>query len=79
MEDKFSYYDKHYMRMGNQPPELTNMQKYSEKFALSEKWLPDNLQSRILDIGCGWGNLLQNLNAMGFRNLYGVDINLILI
>jgi len=32
-----------------------------------------NYKSRILDVGCGAGNLLYSLNEIGFKNLVGVD------
>ena len=32
-----------------------------------------NYNSRILDVGCGAGNLLYSLNETGFKNLVGVD------
>lgn len=32
-----------------------------------------NYNSRILDVGCGAGNLLYSLNETGFENLVGVD------
>jgi SAM-dependent methyltransferase len=32
-----------------------------------------NYNSRILDVGCGTGNLLYSLSKMGFKNLEGVD------
>ena len=32
-----------------------------------------NIDSRILDVGCGSGNLLKSLNDIGFMNLNGVD------
>ncbi|HJH26387.1 MAG TPA: class I SAM-dependent methyltransferase [Methanophagales archaeon] len=32
-----------------------------------------NYNSRILDVGCGAGNLLCSLNEIGFENLVGVD------
>jgi 2-polyprenyl-3-methyl-5-hydroxy-6-metoxy-1,4-benzoquinol methylase len=34
---------------------------------------PDKNTSRILDIGCGDGFLLDKLNQQGFKNLFGID------
>ena len=33
-----------------------------------------NYNSRILDVGCGAGNLLYSLSEIGFKNLVGVDL-----
>jgi 2-polyprenyl-3-methyl-5-hydroxy-6-metoxy-1,4-benzoquinol methylase len=30
---------------------------------------------RILDIGCSFGSLIYNLYVLGYRNVYGIDIN----
>lgn len=32
-----------------------------------------NINSKILDVGCGSGNFLQNLKKMGLNNLLGID------
>jgi SAM-dependent methyltransferase len=39
-------------------------------------WLKNlnvNLESRILDVGCGSGKLLYRMSSMGFKNLLGID------
>jgi SAM-dependent methyltransferase len=41
--------------------------------SLKEPLLKLNFRSKILDFGCGSGNLLQNLYHFGFRNLTGAD------
>ncbi len=41
--------------------------------SLKEKILGVNFNSKILDFGCGNGNLLRNLYFYGFRNLTGAD------
>ena len=46
------------------------------RFLHRYNWLLKGLctyDSKILDIGCGNGNLLLELNALGFRNLKGLD------
>lgn len=37
--------------------------------------LPSDHQSRILDIGCGYGRYLTALNLAGYRNVYGIDVS----
>jgi 2-polyprenyl-3-methyl-5-hydroxy-6-metoxy-1,4-benzoquinol methylase len=37
--------------------------------------LPDNKNSRILDIGCGYGNLLLYLQQQGYTHLEGIDLS----
>jgi SAM-dependent methyltransferase len=41
--------------------------------SLKESLLELNFHSKILDFGCGSGNLLQNLHYFGFRRLTGAD------
>lgn len=38
-------------------------------------WLPDNKKANILDIGCGFGNLLKAFQETGYTNLTGIDIS----
>jgi 2-polyprenyl-3-methyl-5-hydroxy-6-metoxy-1,4-benzoquinol methylase len=45
---------------------------YRAKFS---RWLPDDLESVILDIGCGAGTFLGYLNEKGYRNISGLDIS----
>jgi SAM-dependent methyltransferase len=40
---------------------------------LIRKYLPKNKNTRILDLGCGYGALLYWLKAAGYKNLEGVD------
>lgn len=37
--------------------------------------LPENKNASILDIGCGFGQMLKSLKDNGYLNLHGVDIN----
>ena len=37
-------------------------------------WLPTDRNARILDLGCGTGELLFFLEQLGFRDLHGVDL-----
>lgn len=38
-------------------------------------WMPNNKNAKILDIGCGFGNLLKAFNEAGYKNLTGIDIS----
>jgi len=50
----------------------------SSKFNNYLKWLKFvkdiSFESKILDVGCGSGELLTELKELGFNNLYGVDL-----
>jgi SAM-dependent methyltransferase len=37
--------------------------------------LPSDKCSRILDIGCGYGQLLRELERRGYANVYGIDVS----
>jgi len=39
------------------------------------KVLPKNKNTRILDIGCGFGQYLQALRKLGYEAIYGIDIS----
>lgn len=36
--------------------------------------LPIDLESKILDLGCGYGSFLNTLQKQGYKNLFGVEI-----
>jgi 2-polyprenyl-3-methyl-5-hydroxy-6-metoxy-1,4-benzoquinol methylase len=40
-----------------------------------KNWLPGNKNAKILDIGCGFGNLLKGFKDIGYNNLTGIDIS----
>lgn len=40
-----------------------------------KEWLPNDKKAKILDIGCGFGNLLKALQLSGYTNLAGIDIS----
>ncbi|MBK8473258.1 MAG: methyltransferase domain-containing protein [Sphingobacteriales bacterium] len=40
-----------------------------------QAWLPASLNSRILDIGCGYGNALLWLQEQGYTHLSGIDLS----
>ena len=37
--------------------------------------LPEDKDAKILDIGCGFGQVLQGLRNKGYTNIYGMDIS----
>ena len=39
------------------------------------KVLPQDKSAKILDIGCGMGQMLHALRVLGYENVYGVDIS----
>jgi SAM-dependent methyltransferase len=39
------------------------------------KHLPDDTSARILDIGCGAGDLIATIRELGYRNAVGVDVS----
>jgi len=36
--------------------------------------LPQNRESKIIDLGCGYGTFLNVLSQLGYKNLYGLEI-----
>lgn len=39
------------------------------------KWLPNQMQAKIVDLGCGNGKLLYLFKQLGYENISGVDIS----
>lgn len=75
MTDFFRHYAKHYERIGNQMPDYASVLSNPDRYALSEPWLPQSKEARICDIGAGWGWLLLQLRAAGFKRLAGIEIS----
>jgi SAM-dependent methyltransferase len=68
-----NYFD-HYAALNNLSPEGRRQywRGYRVHFA---PLLPRQKDSRILDLGCGAGLLLEWLGAMGFTNTVGIDVD----
>ena len=66
-------YPEHFARIGNATPSETETLNADD--GKTGAWLPSNRDARFLDIGCGWGNRLMALHAMGWSNLMGIDIS----
>jgi SAM-dependent methyltransferase len=56
------------------PQPRTSSPKLHQHVAAKVKYIAPQLQSRILDLGCGSGALLERLASIGYRDLKGVDI-----
>lgn len=37
--------------------------------------LPDDKESKILEIGCGWGKYVYSLGQLGYSHVHGIDIS----
>jgi predicted TPR repeat methyltransferase len=66
-------YDKEYYTTGNYTDYL------QRKFAVLAKDLIDLLKlepfHKVIDFGCGYGGLIQELHDMGYSKVYGTDIS----
>ncbi len=71
----YTQYDRHYKRVGNVPLDYPTVKANPDKYRIYGEWLPKEPTAAILDIGCGWGNLLLCLWATGYRNLTAVDVS----
>lgn len=75
MELAYTQYERHYKRVGNVALDYETVRANPEKYRIRDDWLPRDPDAAILDIGCGWGNLLLSLWVSGYRNLTGVDMS----
>jgi 2-polyprenyl-3-methyl-5-hydroxy-6-metoxy-1,4-benzoquinol methylase len=73
--ERYQQYASHYARSGNHAPDWHAAGESPERFARRSEWLPQDKNARILDIGCGWGNLLMSLWCAGYRRLEGIDLS----
>lgn len=40
-----------------------------------ERLLPENKEAYVLDVGCGFGNIIKQVAGYGFTNVMGIDIS----
>jgi len=79
-ETRFSDYEKHYIVSckGNVPV-WDAAAKNPARYASRKPWLFEDRNMRILDFGCGWGDMLLTLWAAGYRNIEGIDMSPVLV
>jgi SAM-dependent methyltransferase len=69
-----SYRETHYQAFN--PGDTASRCAIAESYDLTlGAYLPANLDSRILDVGCGSGFLLEWLQDKGYRNVHGIDLS----
>jgi 2-polyprenyl-3-methyl-5-hydroxy-6-metoxy-1,4-benzoquinol methylase len=59
--------------LGSRPETQADIAKFSGPAHFVLRHLPANPDTRIVDLGCGYGKLLWHLSRAGYRNLAGVD------
>jgi len=74
-ETFYKQYTKH-TKSQNQSPEQYSFTDWGNatKWYI-RNWLPDNKNSRIIDLGCGTGTFLKVLESLGYTNIVGVDLS----
>jgi 2-polyprenyl-3-methyl-5-hydroxy-6-metoxy-1,4-benzoquinol methylase len=74
--DKFYLnYSKH-TEMSGQNPTIYSYSKWSKTYTwYLKKWLPEDKNTPILDIGCGSGYFLWMVNKLGYINTTGIDLS----
>ncbi len=74
-----SFYKNYFSEKSNKGSANLNQKSLSNwRFATIsriKKWLPSDKKCSILDIGCGFGNLLKAFKEAGYNNLTGIDIS----
>lgn len=69
------FYDKYLSSVNVSEDEMET--HFSQNIILQDKIvenLPENIDSRIIDLGCGYGTFLNALKSRGYKNLYGIEI-----
>lgn len=81
LQEKFwqSTFGKDYIKRNSLPPALLNrsyMQKYGVgRSAMNKKFLRNIKIGNVLEVGSNVGNQLKLLQVLGFKELYGLEIN----
>ncbi len=68
-------YDNYFGNNSNKKMSLEDVlksRKYYNDYFLS-RFLPENKDINILDIGCGYGAILSSLQGLGYSNFVGID------
>jgi 2-polyprenyl-3-methyl-5-hydroxy-6-metoxy-1,4-benzoquinol methylase len=71
--ERYQHYAAHYARTGNRAPDWQSASDTQTAPGRRPEWLPIDKNTRILDVGCGWGAQLLSLWRAGYRHLEGVD------
>ncbi len=61
-----------------QAPEVLTPERLSlgiEKYGGYERFLPEDREAKILDIGCGVGYFLHYLHLKGYKDILGIDLS----
>lgn len=70
------FYAKYHLTLG--APQELNLEHYQgyarELRRRWQHWLPADKAAAILDLGCGQGEFLYFLRALGYQNCFGVDL-----
>lgn len=73
------FYKNYYSEKSNKGSESLNERVTSNwskaTFNRIKDWLPSDKNSKILDIGCGYGLLLKTFKDAGYKHLIGIDIS----
>jgi len=69
----YSYYYK--IWHSDTPESLQNDIRCVTEFIDAHHICPSDFESKILEVGCGWGRLMLMLQDLGYKNITGIDID----
>lgn len=74
MREVYEQYGEHFVRLNN--PSIDAFKKMAKAYdSYYGDILPEDITSKILDIGCGMGHFLYYISSKGYINCYGIDIS----
>lgn len=76
-EPLFKKYITTHFRGAHNPKEIIKELKITDRYFEKNylRWLPENKEANIIELGCGMGHFLHFLQRQGYRNFMGVDIS----